>query len=173
VGDKLIGLASSGIHSNGYSLVRKICFDEQGLSVNDQIPELGSTLGEALLAPTRIYTETVLNIIKNYQVRGVVHITGGGFTDNIPRVLPEGSKAVIKGNTWPMPPIFTFLQQRGKVSTAEMFRTFNCGIGMILIINAKELEDCMRQLSALGETPYVIGEIAVRASKDAEQVEIV
>lgn len=173
VGDKLIGLASSGIHSNGYSLVRKICFEELGLSVSDQIPELGCTLGEALLEPTRIYTETVLNIIKNYQVRGVVHITGGGFTDNIPRVLPEGSKAVIAGDSWSRQPIFDFLQQRGNLTSEDMYRTFNCGIGMILIVTAKDEEDCLRQLSALGETPYVIGEIAVRLSKEEDQVEIV
>ena len=172
VGDKLVGLASSGIHSNGYSLVRKICFEELGLSVNDQVPELGATLGEVLLRPTRIYTETVLNLIKNFHVGGLVHITGGGFTDNIPRVLPAGCKAVIKDGSWPKQPIFEFLRQRGKVSSAEMFRTFNCGIGMVLVIKAKEVDDAMSQLSALGETPYVIGEIAARKDGDDLHVEI-
>ena len=173
VGDKLIGLASSGVHSNGYSLVRKICFDELGLSVTDQVPELGCSLGEALLKPTRIYTETVLNVIKNFHVHGVVHITGGGFTDNIPRVLPTGCKAVIKDGSWPRQPIFEFLQTKGNVSTEEMFRTFNCGIGMVLIVKAKEVDDVMSQLAALAESPYLIGEIAPRKDDADVQVEIV
>jgi len=173
VGDKLIGLASSGIHSNGYSLVRKICFEELGLSVTDQVPELGCSLGEALLKPTRIYTETVLNVIKNFHVHGVVHITGGGFTDNIPRVLPTGCKAVIKDGSWPRQPIFDFLQSKGNVSTDEMFRTFNCGIGMVLIVKAKEVDDVMSQLTALAESPYLIGEIAPRKDDADVQVEIV
>ena len=172
VGDKLIGLASSGVHSNGYSLVRKICFDELGLSVTDQVPELGCSLGEALLKPTRIYTETVLNVIKNFHVHGVVHITGGGFTDNIPRVLPTGCKAVIKDGSWPRQPIFEFLQTKGNVSTEEMFRTFNCGIGMVLIVKAKEVDDVMSQLAALAESPYLIGEIAPRKDDADVQVEI-
>jgi phosphoribosylformylglycinamidine cyclo-ligase len=173
VGDKLIGLASSGIHSNGYSLVRKICFDELGLTVSDQVPELGCTLGEVLLTPTRIYTETVLNLIKNYHVGGLVHITGGGFIDNIPRVLPPGCKAIINDGSWPVQPIFDFLREKGNVSRTEMFRTFNCGIGMVLVMKAKEVDDAMSQLTALGETPYVIGEIAsCRECADA-QVEIV
>jgi phosphoribosylformylglycinamidine cyclo-ligase len=172
-GDKLIGLASSGIHSNGYSLVRKICFEELGLSVTDQVPELGSTLGEALLKPTRIYTESVLNVIKNFHIQGVVHITGGGFTDNIPRVLPSGCKAVIKEDSWPRQAIFDFLQKRGNVSTEDMFRTFNCGIGMILIVKAKEVDDIMGQLAALAEDPYLIGEIASVKDADDDKVEIV
>lgn len=173
VGDKLIGLASSGIHSNGYSLVRKICFEELGLSVSDQVPELGCSLGEALLMPTRIYTETVLNVIKNFQVHGLIHITGGGFTDNIPRVLPAGCKAVIKDGSWPKQPIFGFLQKKGQVSTSEMFRTFNCGIGMILVVKAKEVDDIMSQLTALAESPYLIGEIAPRKDDADLHVEIV
>lgn len=173
VGDKLIGLAASGIHSNGYSLVRKICFDELGLSVTDQIPELGGSLGEALLKPTRIYTETVLNVIKNFHVHALVHITGGGFTDNIPRVLPAGCKAVIKEGSWPRLPIFEFLQKNGKVSSAEMYRTFNCGIGMILIVKAKEVDDIMGQLNALGESPYLIGDIAQRRDGNDVHVQIV
>jgi len=173
VGDKLVGLASSGIHSNGYSLVRKICFDELGLSVNDQVPELGGTLGETLIAPTKIYTETVLNIIKNFHVHGVVHITGGGFTDNIPRVLPQGCRAVIRNGSWPKHPIFDFLQTKGHVPTEEMFRTFNCGIGMVLVVRTSEVEDIMSQLTALGETPYLIGEIAAFKGHDQPRVEIV
>lgn len=173
VGNKLIGLASSGIHSNGYSLVRKICFEELRLSVTEKIEELGGTLGEALLEPTKIYTETVLNVIKNFHIHGVVHITGGGFTDNIPRVLPNGCKAVITEGSWKKAPIFDFLQQRGNLSNDDMFRTFNCGIGMILIVSAKEVDDIMSQLSALNETPYLIGEIAAMKADDDARVEIV
>jgi len=134
---------------------------------------LGCTLGEALLKPTRIYTETVLNVIKNFHVHGVVHITGGGFTDNIPRVLPNGCKASIKKGSWPKQPIFDFLQKKGKVSTEEMFRTFNCGIGMVLIVKAKEVDDIMSQLTALAESPYLIGEIASLKGEDDARVEIV
>lgn len=173
VGDKLIGLASTGIHSNGYSLVRKICFEELGLSVTDQVAELGASLGEVLLKPTRIYTETVLNVIKNFDIHGVVHITGGGFTDNIPRVLPSGCKAVIQDGSWQKQPIFDFLQKKGNISNAEMFKTFNCGIGMVLIVKAKQVDDIMDQLTALTETPYVIGEITACKECAERQVEIV
>ena len=162
VGDQLIGLGSSGVHSNGYSLVRKICFEELGLKVTDQIPELGETLGEALLRPTRIYTEPLLNLIKNFKVRGLAHITGGGFIDNIPRVLPDSTKAVIANKSWQVPALFDFLRVKGEVSPEEMLRTFNCGIGMIVIVDPKEADDAMQQLTALGETPFRIGEIAAR-----------
>lgn len=173
VGDQVIGLASSGVHSNGYSLVRKICFDDMGLSVHDKIPEFGCTLGEELLRPTRIYTEALLNLKKNCKVRGMIHITGGGFQDNIPRVLPKSCKAVINRTSWTMPPVFTFLQAHGEVPLDEMFRTFNCGIGMVIVIDGHEpIDDVLQLLSALGETPYVIGTIAAR-SHDEESVEFV
>lgn len=167
VGDKIVGLGSSGIHSNGYSLVRKICFEELGLSVEDYIDELGCSLGEELLRPTRIYVEPLLNLFKNFKVRGLVHITGGGFDDNIPRVLPKGSKAMINQGSWPVQPIFTFLQEKGQVPLAEMRRTFNYGIGMAIILDTRVVDDAMQQLVALGETPYLIGEVAAR--KDGEE----
>jgi len=173
VGDLLIGLASSGIHSNGYSLVRKICFEELGLSVDDEVAELGCTLGEELLRPTRIYTETVLNVIKNFKVHGVVHITGGGFVDNIPRILPPGCKAVLRRDAWPSMPIFEFLQKKGKISDEEMCRTFNSGIGMVLIVSAKRVDDILLQLTALGEQAYVIGEVKGQKSKKGPLVELV
>jgi len=173
VGDKLIGLASSGIHSNGYSLVRKICFEELGLSVDDEVAELGCTLGEELLRPTRIYTETVLNVIKNFKIHGVVHITGGGFIDNIPRILPAGCKAVLHRDAWPKMPVFEFLQKKGNVTEEEMCRTFNSGIGMVLIVSAKRVDDILLQLAALGEQAYVIGEVAVQKGKKSRQVELV
>jgi phosphoribosylformylglycinamidine cyclo-ligase len=172
VGDQLIGLASSGIHSNGYSLVRKICFDELGLTVTDHIPELGTTLGEELIKPTRIYSEAILNLIKNFKISGMAHITGGGFTDNLPRILPPGCKAVIYDNSWQVPAIFDFLQKKGKVSPQEMCRTFNCGIGMVLAVNAKQVDDVCQQLTALGETPFVIGEVAARNANDESSVEM-
>ncbi len=169
VGDKIIGLSSSGIHSNGYSLVRKICFEELGLKVDDYIDELGCTLGEELIRPTHIYTEPLLNLFKNYKVSGLVHITGGGFDDNIPRVLPKGSKAVIKEGSWPVQPIFTFLQEKGKVPVEEMRRTFNYGIGMAVVIDERLVDDAVQQLVALGESPHVIGEVAAR-EKEEESV---
>jgi len=172
VGDKLIGLASSGIHSNGYSLVRKVCFDELKLSVDDPIKELGCTLGEELLKPTRIYTEPLLNLIRHFKVKGLVHITGGGLIDNIPRVLPNGCKAVIRSNAWEPQPIFKFLQKKGKIPPQEMFRTFNNGIGMVVIVDEKDVEDAERQLAALGETPFIIGEIAAKTKKKEAAVDI-
>lgn len=167
VGDKLIGLTSSGIHSNGYSLVRKICFEELGLSVTDYVDELGCTLGEELLRPTRIYVETLLNLFKNFKIRGLIHITGGGFTDNIPRVLPKGTKVNIEMGSWPVLPIFEFLRKNGKISSDEMYRTFNCGIGMVLIVDSRTVDDVTQQLIALGESPYVIGEVAARKEDEA------
>ncbi|MDF1614772.1 phosphoribosylformylglycinamidine cyclo-ligase [Desulfurivibrio dismutans] len=169
VGDTLIGLASSGVHSNGYSLVRKICFEEMKLSVNDHIEEFGCTLGEELLRPTRIYTEPLLNLIKNFRVKGLVHITGGGIIDNLPRVLPNGCKAVLDGKSWEVPPVFEFLRQNGKVSAEEMCRTFNNGIGMVVVVDAKEADDVRMQLQALGEKPFVIGEIAARSKKKKDE----
>jgi phosphoribosylformylglycinamidine cyclo-ligase len=173
VGDQIIGLASTGLHSNGYSLVRKICFEEQGLTVDDHIAELGCTLGEELLRPTRIYSESLLNLCKNYQVSGLVHITGGGFIDNIPRVLPQGSRAIIHYGSWKIPPIFEFLKSRGNISAMEMCRTFNMGIGMVVIVDEEILDDVMQHLSALGEVPTHLGEITARPDiPDAPQIEI-
>ena len=169
VGDTLIGLASSGLHSNGYSLVRKICFEDLKLTVNDRIDEFGCTLGEELLRPTRIYSETLLNLIKNFRVKGLVHITGGGLIDNVPRVLPNGCKAVLDGKSWEVPPVFEFFRQNGRVSATEMCRTFNNGIGMVVVVDAKEAEDALMQLEALGEKPYIIGEIAAGGSKDGDE----
>ncbi|OGQ94451.1 MAG: phosphoribosylformylglycinamidine cyclo-ligase [Deltaproteobacteria bacterium RIFOXYD12_FULL_57_12] len=169
VGDRIIGLASTGLHSNGYSLARKICFEELGLTVDQQIKELDCTLGEELLKPTRIYSESLLNLIKNYQVTGMVHITGGGLIDNIPRVLPQGSRAIIDKESWPVPPIFSFLQKKGNVSTQEMCRTFNMGIGMVVIVKEDMAEDAMQHLKALGETPYLIGEIGGRTDSSANK----
>lgn len=166
VGDQIIGIGSSGIHSNGYSLVRKVCFEELGLKVDDYVKELGCTLGEELLRPTRIYSEPLLNLIRNFKIRGMVHITGGGFIDNIPRVLPQGTKAVIKEKSWQVLPIFDLIRIKGDISVDEMYRTFNNGIGMIVVVGSDQVEDVLQQLTALGETAYHMGEIA--ACKEGE-----
>ena len=168
VGNKIIGLSSNGLHSNGFSLVRKICFSDLELSVNDHIQELNRTLGEELLSPTRIYVKPILNILKKYTITGMVHNTGGGFFDNIPRILPKGCKATVDTSCWQVPPIFSFLADKGAVSGKEMFRTFNMGIGFLCVINEEDIDDIMHHFSALGETPHLIGEISARAADEPE-----
>ena len=159
VGDKIIGLASSGLHSNGYSLARKVFFEAAGKNVHAHVEELGRTVGEELLMPTRIYVDSVVNILRRHKINGLVHVTGGGFIDNIPRVLPPGCLAHIEPGSWPVPPVFTYIQSKGQVDIREMYRTFNMGIGMVAIVSAKHVEDIMQQFTAHGETPFLIGEI--------------
>lgn len=168
VGNRIIGLASSGLHSNGFSLVRKICFEELGLSVDQAIEELGSTLGEELIKPTRIYVQSVLNVLKNYKINGMIHNTGGGFIDNIPRVLPKGYKATINTKSWKPQPIFDFLMTKGKVPAEEMYRTFNMGIGLMVIVDDVQANDIVHHFEALGESPFIIGEISTRDDNDPE-----
>ncbi len=166
----LVGLASSGLHSNGYSLVRKIVFEELGLSVEDKVDELGgASVADLLLTPTRIYAEAVRQLSKVCRIKGMVHVTGGGFQDNIPRILPHGCKAVVDTSAWEWPPIFQFLQEKGGVSTEEMYRTFNCGIGMILVVPEEATQDLLFQAKAIGEEAYIIGRIEER-SDDEPQV---
>lgn len=172
VGDKLIGLASSGLHSNGYSLARKVCFERLGLSIDSFVPELGKTLGEALLTPTRIYVKAILNLLRDFQLKGMAHITGGGLLENIPRVLPRHCRAVIQRDSWEIPAIFQMLRDGGNIDEIEMHRTFNNGIGMVLIVPEREVEDVMVRLSGLKETAYIIGEIT-KAGDDAAGVELV
>lgn len=171
-GDKIIGLSSSGLHSNGYSLVRKICFADHKLDVNQHIDELGGKLGEILLKPTKIYVQSVLNVLKNYPLNGMVHNTGGGFIDNIPRILPKGYKAVLDAGTWPIPPIFTFLQRLGEIPWDEMYRTFNMGIGLLVIVDEAKVNDIKHHFEAVGEEAYIIGEIAPMAEGETDAVEI-
>ncbi|CAG37263.1 phosphoribosylformylglycinamidine cyclo-ligase [Desulfotalea psychrophila] len=171
-GNKIIGLASSGVHSNGYSLVRKICFDDNDYSVEDHIEELGSTLGEELLKPTRIYVQQVLNVIKNYPIHGMVHNTGGGFIDNIPRILPKGYKATLQAGSWDVPAIFTFLEEKGKVPREEMYRTFNMGVGLLVIVAEDKAEDILHHFEALGEKASIIGEIQKQTDENDERVTI-
>ena len=159
VGDQLIGISSSGLHSNGYSLVRKICFDILKLKIDTHIPELGKTIGEELLTPTRIYSQTVRSIIKNLPVLGLAHITGGGITDNIIRVIPERCNIVMQKNSWDVPPVFTYLKQAGNISEREMMRTFNNGIGLIAVVHEKDAQEVLDSLIAMKEKAFIIGEI--------------
>jgi len=161
-GNVIIGLPSSGLHSNGYSLARKIIFDRLKLTLNDKPKGLRKSVGSALLTPTRIYVKTLLPLLKKFRILGIVHITGGGLTENIPRVLPDGCRAVIRRDAWSVPPIFTLLQQGGPVSEEEMFRTFNCGIGMVLIVTKGQAKDVMTVLKKRKERAFIIGEITGR-----------
>jgi phosphoribosylformylglycinamidine cyclo-ligase len=172
VGDKIIGLASSGLHSNGYSLARKILFDRMGLTVASRVDGLDATVGETLLTPTRIYVKSLLNLLRDFQIKAMAHITGGGLIENIPRVLPGNCKAVIERSAWPKPPIFGLLREGGNLPDSEMFRVFNNGIGMVVIVRAKEASEIMDRLAGLKETPFLIGEIA-KCESGAEQVELV
>ena len=172
VGDKLIGLASSGLHSNGYSLARKVCFERLGLSIDSFVPELGKPLGEALLTPTRIYVKAILNLLRDFQIKGMAHITGGGLLENIPRVLPRHCRALIHKNSWEIPAIFQLLREGGNIDEIEMHRTFNNGIGMVLIVPDREVEDIMVRLSGLKETAYIIGEIT-KAGEDETSIELI
>ena len=158
-GDVILGLPSSGVHSNGFSLVRKIVFDHKQLSIDTDVPEFGKTLGEELLTPTRLYPKAVLPLIEQQLVKGMVHITGGGFYENIPRVLPKGVTAEVDVTTWPRLPVFTKLQEWGNVAWPEMYRTFNMGIGMIVIVEQKDVEMVKENLSSRGEMVYEIGRI--------------
>ena len=160
-GDLLVGLASSGLHSNGYSLVRKVLFEKAGYGVEDILTELGqTTLGEVLLTPTRIYAKTVMALLKEFDVRGMAHITGGGITGNTPRMLPKGTQARIRMGSWDVHPIFKLIQKKAQVDNAEMYRDFNMGLGMVLAVPKKQAEAVMKKAVKLGEKAYLIGEIA-------------
>ncbi|MBA0860216.1 hypothetical protein Goshw_015302 [Gossypium schwendimanii] len=156
-GDVLIGLPSSGVHSNGFSLVRRV-LAHSGLSLKDQLPGAAVTLGEALMAPTVIYVKQVLDIIGKGGVKGIAHITGGGFTDNIPRVFPEGLGAVIYKDSWNVPAVFKWIQQAGKIEDAEMSRTFNMGIGMVLVVSKEASQRILEDANG-AYTAYRIGEV--------------
>ncbi len=166
-GDVILGMASSGPHSNGYSLVRKI-IAVSGAKLTDAFGD--STLGEALLAPTRIYVKPLLQLFEQVDVHALAHITGGGLLENLPRVMPEDTQAIIDGNSWQRPAIFNWLQQKGNVSPREMYRTFNCGIGMAVVVAAEDADKALDILRAAGEEVSVIGRI--QPAGDGEQVVI-
>lgn len=162
-GDKLIGIASSGVHSNGYSLVRKL-FDLNGenakANLNEYSDKLGMKVGEALLTPTRIYVKPLLKLIDEVGINTVSHITGGGFIENVPRMLPEGLKAVINKGSWDILPIFDVLQEKGNIPEMDMYNTFNMGIGMIVAVDADKADAAVKVLEEAGEKAYIIGELA-------------
>ncbi|RLU01550.1 phosphoribosylformylglycinamidine cyclo-ligase [Ketobacter sp.] len=166
-GDVLIGLASSGPHSNGYSLIRKI-IAVSGADVQSDLD--GKPLAEHLMAPTRIYVKPLLSLIEQFQIKALAHITGGGITENVPRVLPAGTNAVIDTTSWQWPSVFSWLQQNGNVDTREMYRTFNCGVGMILAVPAEQAQAVVAELNNLGEQAWVIGGIEASADADAKVV---
>lgn len=167
-GDALIAVGSSGPHSNGYSLIRKI-LEVSGADKNEELE--GRTIGEHLLEPTKIYIKSALKMIEKHDIHAISHITGGGFWENIPRVLPEGTKAVIDGKSWEWPVIFQWLQEKGNVETHEMYRTFNCGVGLIVALPKDQADAAVALLKEEGENAWVIGEIA-QAEANEEQVEI-
>ncbi|MBI5562668.1 MAG: phosphoribosylformylglycinamidine cyclo-ligase [Deltaproteobacteria bacterium] len=161
-GDALIGIASNGLHSNGYSLARKAVFERMGHRITDKPRGFKQDIGKTLLTPTRIYVKTILALKKKLDILGLVHVTGGGFTDNVPRVLPKGVKAVIRRGAWPVPHVFRFIQDGGNIKESEMLRTFNCGIGMVLAVRQKDAATAIKTLRLLKEKAYVIGSIAKR-----------
>lgn len=158
-GNVIIGIASSGIHSNGYSLVRKVFFDKMKMDVKDHVEELGTTLGEALLTPTKIYAAACSAVLPTFDVKGIVHITGGGFFENVPRILPEGLTAKIKIGTWKVPPIFPYIKKCGNIDKTEMFSTFNMGVGMMMMVDAKDADQVVKALREAGETADIIGQV--------------
>lgn len=158
-GDALIGLPSSGLHSNGFSLVRKIFFDVYGWETERYVPELGGTLGEELLKSTRIYVKLVQQIMQNFNIKGMAHITGGGLIENPPRILPPGCHLAIDYGTWPVPPVFQLIAQGGKIETLEMLRTFNMGIGFALIVAGDSAANLIEWLKQRGEEAYLIGQV--------------
>lgn len=158
-GDKLIGIASSGLHSNGYSLARKILFEKMALNFTSQPPGFDQPLGELLLTPTRIYVKSILNLLRDFSIKGMAHITGGGLLENIPRVLPNHCKAVLDSQSWTMPAIFALLKEGGNLDQEELHRTFNCGIGMVLVVPATQVDDILSRLNGLEEQACLMGEI--------------
>lgn len=158
-GDTVIGLASSGVHSNGFSLVRKLLLEDAGYSLQQELPELGGRLGDVLLAPTKIYVKPLLGLLKEIEVKGMAHITGGGFIENIPRMLPDGVNVDIEYGSWPILPIFKLMQEKGSISNKDMFTTFNMGIGMVLVVKEQDADGVLQYLRSAGEEAYVIGRV--------------
>lgn len=171
VGDSLIGLASSGPHANGYSLIRKL-LDGSGLKGDDTFPGTEQTVRDVLLAPTVIYADCIRNLLRDFSLSGMAHITGGGFYENIPRALPAQVKAVIDFGAWDVPPVFHWLKERGTLTWPEMLQIFNCGIGYVLIVPKEEADDVLRRVKALQLPAWRIGTVERCADKGAEQVEV-
>ncbi len=157
-GDKLIGLASSGIHSNGYSLVRKLVNPTE-TNLKEYVEKLGCTLGEELIKPTKIYVKTILDLIQKFEIKGISHITGGGFIENIPRMIPEGLRVEIQKGSWPILPIFDLLKGLGNMNDRDIYNTFNMGIGMVLAVDSDKAEEIAAYLKSVGEDAFIIGSI--------------
>jgi phosphoribosylformylglycinamidine cyclo-ligase len=167
VGDKIIGLSSNGIHANGFSLVRKLFFEELKLNVNSFIPELGqASIGEILLTPTKIYVKSILNLMRDFNIAGIAHITGGGLIENINRIIPNGCKAEIIKDSWEIPMIFNFIQEKGNINESEMFRTFNLGIGMAIVVKNDATQEIIDRLKGMDQECFIIGEIKKREKGD-------
>lgn len=160
-GDLIIGLASSGLHSNGYSLARKIVFERAGYGPDQVLEVLGRSVGAELLAPTRIYVKSIMHLINRVEVKAMAHITGGGIPGNLSRVIPSGLEGRVKTSSWTSPAIFKLLAEQGQVEIGEMYRTFNMGIGFIVVVSPEDVDVALAELQAMGENPWVIGEIAV------------
>jgi phosphoribosylformylglycinamidine cyclo-ligase len=159
-GDVVLGLASSGVHSNGFSLVRRLLLEQMGCKLTDRLEQLGDkVLGDVLLAPTKIYVKPLLKLLESVAVKGMAHITGGGFLENIPRVLPDGVNVEIDYGSWPIQPIFRLLQEAGSVSNNDMFRTFNMGIGMVAVVAEADADAAVRLLQEQGEEVYRLGRV--------------
>jgi len=163
VGDRLLGLASTGPHSNGYSLIRRIL--ETSADAAHEGPG-ASSVSASLLTPTRIYVKPILNLTRDFTIKGIVHVTGGGFAGNVPRILPRGARARIDPKSWPRPPIFGYLQRHAELPDDEMLRVFNCGIGMLLMVAHDVAHDVIERLQALGERAYRVGEVEAKAPED-------
>ena len=167
VGDVVLGLASSGAHSNGYSLIRKII---ERAKPNPDADFQGKPFREAILAPTRLYVKPMLELLKQMKVKGIAHITGGGLTENIPRILQDGLTAMIRKNAWPRPPLFSWLQEHGNVAESEMHRVFNCGVGMVVVVDKRDGIAAMELLRKQGETVWAIGSIEKQATGQAQTI---
>jgi len=159
-GDSLIALPSSGLHTNGYSLARRIAFDQLNLDVSSRVDAIGETLGEALLRPHRSYLPVIGPLLERGWIKGMAHITGGGISENLPRTLPAGRSFTLDRESWVVPPLFTWLARAGAIEETEMFRTFNMGVGLILVCDARTAPDLLRALQGFGERAWIIGEVA-------------
>jgi len=171
-GDVAVGIASSGLHSNGYSLIRKAVFDVAGLEIDDTVPELGRTVADVLLEPTRIYVRPILTVLKSLaprtQITGLAHITGGGLRDNIERILPADCRLTIDRQAWPTPPVFTWLQGLGDIDREEMYRVFNMGIGFVVLVRPDAVAALQKQLTALGLEHWRLGDVRSAESRGVD-----
>ncbi|MBN1277655.1 MAG: phosphoribosylformylglycinamidine cyclo-ligase [Deltaproteobacteria bacterium] len=166
VGHQLIGIGSTGLHSNGYSLVRKVVFEDLKMSVDDYVQDFGRSLGEELLEPTRIYVQIINNLRKDFHLYGISHITGGGLIENIPRILPRTCKVIINKSSWSPQPVFPFIQKAGRISENEMMRTFNNGIGLVIVVSEKESNEILSRLNAMKEPACLIGYVEQRKNNE-------